>query len=128
MLRLSRRNLALYAAEKLVQGDKEVISQLAAYLVGARRVKEADLLVHDIERALESRGTVVARLKTAHELDAVERADVETILKRRYKAETVALSTAVDERLLGGVVITTASDEYDGSIQRSINRLKALNV
>ena len=69
MTTLSRRHLAQYAAEKLAQGDRSVVEQLAAYLVASRRTKEAELLVRDIERWLETNGVVVARVTSAHELD-----------------------------------------------------------
>lgn len=127
MTRYTRRQLALYAANALLKGD-DVIPRLAAYLIESKRTKEADLLVWDIEKVLERRGTVVARVASAHELDEVDRAGIEKLLYMRYNAKDVVLKADVDASLLGGVVVRTASDEFDGSIKRSINRLKALKV
>lgn len=127
MIRYTRRQLALYVADALSRGE-EVIPQLAAYLIESGRTKEAGLLVWDIEKVLEKHGTVVAKTTSARELDEAERADIEDLLKSRYNAKQVVMKTSVDETLLGGVVIRTASDEFDGSLQRSINRLKALKV
>lgn len=128
MLRLSRRNLALYAADQLEAGKTEVVEQLAAYLVATRRTKEAELLVRDIEKALEKRGTVVAHVASAYALDETQKAEVEALLKKRYDAQRIAVDTIVDEHLLGGIVIGTANDEFDGSLRRNINRLKSIKV
>lgn len=127
MIRHTRRQLALYAADALVKG-KNVMPQLAAYLIENHRTKEADLLVRDIEKILASQGTVVARATSARELDQQQYDEIEQLLLKRYGADDVVLTTVVDASLLGGVVVRTASDEFDGSVKRSINRLKALKV
>ncbi|NCU30087.1 hypothetical protein EOL73_04110 [Candidatus Saccharibacteria bacterium] len=128
MTQISRRQLASYAAESLVAGRIEVIDQLAAYLVSERRVKEADSLVRDIEKALLSYNTLVAHVSSARGLDPAQRSEIETLLKERYNAKQVAIDVQTDEDLLGGVVIRTASDEFDSSLRRNINRLKAIKV
>lgn len=128
MIRLSRRQLARYGAEQLLKGHSNVIDQLAAYLVENKRAKEAPLLLLDIEKALQSHGVVAARVSSAHELDANELANIEAILGKFYNASDVQIEKELSSDLLGGVVIKTAGDEFDGSLKRSINRLKALNV
>ncbi len=49
--RLSRRKIAAYAADKLIGGSskKEVLREVAAYLITTRRTRELELLVRDIE-------------------------------------------------------------------------------
>lgn len=125
MIRLTRRQIAQYAADELLRGNN-VIPQLAAYLVETRRTKEADLLVWDIEKVLEKRGTLVAQTTSARVLDDAEYDEISELLKERYDAQRVVLRKEIDEQLLGGVVVRTATDEFDGSLKRSINRLKAL--
>jgi F0F1-type ATP synthase delta subunit len=68
--RLSRRKIAAYAADKLAAGaaSKKVLSEVAAYLIEMRRTREIDLLVRDIEDALEVRGIVVADVTSAYPL------------------------------------------------------------
>lgn len=128
MIRLSRRQLALYGAQALLEGNEHVVGQLAAYLISTRRTKEVSLLVKDIEMALADKGTLVARVKSAHELEPAAKTAIETLLKDRYQAKDITLLSDIEPDLLGGVLIESAGDEYDGSLQRSINRLKALNV
>lgn len=128
MMRLSRRQLARYGAEQLLKGQYGVIDQLAAYLVENKRAKETPLLALDIEKALQAHGLVSARVQSAHELDAEEKSAIERVLASFYVAKEVQMVTVQDNSVLGGVVIKTATDEFDGSLKRSINRLKALNV
>lgn len=127
MIRYTRRQLALYAADALLAG-KDVVPQLAAYLVESHRTKEVELLVWDIEKVLASRGTMVAKTTSARELDEAEKAEIEKLLTTKFGAKDIVLKSSVDESLLGGVVVRTASNEFDGSLKRSINRLKALKV
>lgn len=127
MIRYTRRQLARYAADALKNGQN-VMPHIAAYLIEQKRTKEADLLVWDIEKELEARGTVVARTTSARELDEAERAAIKQMLVSRYGSAEVILSTSIDKDLLGGVLVRTANNEFDGSMKRSINRLKALKV
>lgn len=69
MVRVSRRKLAMYAAERLLEGDAAVIDELAALIVSEKRERELDLLVRDIEVELAERGTVIATVESARKLD-----------------------------------------------------------
>lgn len=127
MIRLSRRKLSTYLARAAEKGDLSVaVPQVAAYLVESSRTKEAELIVMDVERFLEGHGRVVASVASAHALDQNELDQIEQMLKRRYDAREVDLVSEVEEELLGGVVVRTASEEFDGSLKRSIKRLRAL--
>lgn len=128
MRQISRRQMATYAAEAISLGRKGVIEQLAAYLKETSREKEIDLLVRDIEKALQAHGIFVTRVKTAHALNSSQRAEIEGLIKERYKARRVEIATSEDSDLLGGVVISTAGDELDGSLRRNINRLRVIKV
>lgn len=128
MIRLTRRLLARYVAEELVAGRQGVITQVAAYLVEAKRTKEVDLLVRDIEKALEGHGIVAATVISATKLESSAKGEIESLLKKRYNASNVILKTSLDGDVLGGVMVRTAGDEFDASVRRNINRLKALKV
>lgn len=124
--RISRRKLADYAARELQAGNRNVLRSLAAYLIISRRKREVELLVRDIEAALEASGTVVAQVVSARELSSELKAHITSFIKSQSSAETVQLSEDVDESVLGGVKITTPSAEYDNTIKQNINALRAL--
>ena len=80
MTRVSRRKLAMYAAERLLAGDETVIDELAALVMAEKRERELDLLVRDIEAEMAERGTVVATVESAHRLDATAKIAIERML------------------------------------------------
>ena len=128
MINFTRRQLAEYAAAELAAGREGVMDQLAAYLVDTGRSKEATLLVRDIETALQGRGVVVADVTSAYGLGEAERSAITKLLEEKYVTKQVYLHELVDPSLLGGIKIRAASEEYDGSLQRKINRLKTVKV
>ncbi len=128
MTRFSRRQLATYATAELLRGNRAVIDELAAYLVESRRVREAQLLVQDIERELQAEGVVVARVTSAHALDSDTKTSIEALLAKKFHASHVELTSRVDAGLLGGVSIRMAGDEFDGTLRSRLNQLKKYEV
>ena len=124
--RISRRKLAEYAARELQAGNRNVLRNLAAYLITSRRKREVELLVRDIEAALETSGVVVAQVVSARELSSDIKAHITSFIQSQSGAETVQLSEEVDESVLGGIRVTTPSAEYDNTIKQNINALRAL--
>lgn len=80
MARVSRRKLAMYAAERLLAGDAAVIDELAALIVAEKREREVDLLVRDIEAEMAERGTIVATVESARKLDDDVKRAIERML------------------------------------------------
>ena len=80
MVRVSRRKLAQYAAERLLAGDVAVIDELSALLVSEKREREVDLLVRDIEAEMAECGTVVATVESAIPLDEATKGAVKKLL------------------------------------------------
>lgn len=124
--RISRRKLAEYTARELQAGNRNVLRSLAAYLITSRRKREVELLVRDIQAALEVNGIVIAQVVSARELTNELKAHIVSFIQSQSDAETVQLSEEIDESVLGGVRITTPSAEYDNTIKHNINALRAL--
>ena len=125
-VRLSRRKLATYAAEKLLSGTpkKTVFKELAAYLVDTGRTREAELVIREIEDVLAARGTVVANVASAHSLTSGMKAEIAKVVG----AKQVQLRETVDESLLGGVRIDLPGKRFDGTIRHKLNALRAKQV
>lgn len=121
--RISRRKLAGYAARELTAGrpKTEVLRELAAYLQMARRTREAELVVRDIEEILAGQGIVIADVTSAHQLTDNEK----SYLKKFLAAPRVDWREHVDAAVLGGVRIETPSSRYDATIKRKLDALKA---
>lgn len=124
-MRVSRRTLARYAAERLLDGDAKVMDELAALLVSEGRQRELDLLVRDIESAMAQRGTVVATVESARALDAATRRAIEELLG---KHDQVRLREVVRPELIGGVKVTTPTQAMDATIAKKLHTLRAKKI
>lgn len=126
--RLSRRKIAAYYAQQLVAGNSGVAKQLAAYLIETRRVREADLIVRDIESALADRGVLLAGVASSRSLSDTAVKQVTAYLTAKTGASKVHLRQTVEPELLGGVRITTPGGELDATLRHRLNQLKASKI
>ncbi len=122
---VSRRKLADLVADRLLSGDTDVITQLAAYLVDTHQTRRVGVLVRDIETALARRGTVVADIASAHELSQAMSQRIRQFVRQHTGASQVVLRTHHDPVLLGGVRITTPTAQLDTTIQTKLQQLRA---
>lgn len=121
--RLSRRKIASYAADQLLANvpTKEVLREIAAFMVDARRTREIELLVRDIEEALAARGVVVADVATAHPLSESLKKEIAGLVGKT----NLQFRELIDPSLLGGVRIDIPGKRFDGTIRRKLTALKA---
>lgn len=122
---LSRRKIATAVAERLLEGDKTVITELAAYLIETKQTRSLHLMVHEIEAALAERGTLIADVASAHELSMQVQKDITTFLRQQTGAKTVHLRESVDATLLGGLRLRTPNATLDTTIKGKLQQLKA---
>ncbi len=150
MTRVSRRKLAMYAAERLLAGDDNVIEELAALIVSEKRERELDLLVRDIEAELAERGTIVATVESAHKLDDDTKRAIERLLasaegrsaarasssdarSEACRPETdgssrdlkVLLRESIDKTLIGGFKLRTPTGSLDATMSKKLHDLRA---
>lgn len=128
MKKLTRRELADYAAGQLATGNNRVVDEIAAYLLTAHRTREVELLVRDIESALARRGVLVAHVTSARALGESAKASLEDLLTRTFDARQLHLDEAVQPELLGGIKVAAADQELDTTIRRRLNQLKSVKV
>ena len=128
MPKLSRRKLANNAANRLIAGEpkKDVLRDVAAYLIDSGRKSEVTLVVRDIEAMLLSKGIAIGTVTSARPLSADALKNVESLVKNHYPAVgTVVLRTEVDERLIGGVKVELPGVQLDASVKAKIMKITA---
>jgi F-type H+-transporting ATPase subunit delta len=123
-MRLSRRKITSYVAEQLAAGTKQVIKQLAAFLIDNRRTKELELIVRDVEYELVRRGVVLARITSAHELTTATQTAINALIKDQTGAKTIQLQQFIDPGVLGGVKIDIPGQQIDTTIVRRLTTLR----
>ncbi len=121
--RLTRRKIAVYAADRIVGGSatKTVLRDVAAYLVDTRRIREAELLVREIEDVLAEKGVIIADITTAYPLSGGLRSEIEKLVG----GKTTYLRENIDESVIGGVLVDVPGQRFDGTIRRKLTALRA---
>ena len=121
--RISRRKIADYAAKRLIKGEKTglVIKDVAAFLIDARRTREAELVVRDIEAALADRGVIITDVTSAFPLAESVKEEV----KKLVGGKQLVLRETVDPSVLGGIRLVTPGKRLDATLKRKIQALKA---
>ncbi len=124
--KLSRRKIADYIVGTILDGGNlsQVVRQLAGYLLESRRVNELDHIVRDIEFALSTRGHLVARVISAHDLSKETAQAIENMLKSSNSAEHVYAKYDIDESLIAGVKIEIPDKRIDKSVSRKLSILR----
>lgn len=125
--KLSRRKIAAYFADEAIAG-RSITKQLAAYLIEAKRVREATLIVRDIEAALADRGVLLADVASSRELEAETKKAITDYLQQTTGARKVHMRPHVDPHLLGGVRVDTPGQRLDKTLRHKLNQLTASKI
>lgn len=123
--KLSRRKIATVVAERLIEGDKTIIKDLAGYLFYTKQTRSINLLIRDIENALLDKGVLVAKVVSAHDLADSVKKQIDAFLLDESGANSVQVQYSIDKDLIGGIQISTPQAILDTSIKNKLQRLKA---
>lgn len=123
--KLSRRKIATVVAERLLEGDKTIIKDLAGYLFYTKQTRSINLLIRDIENALLDKGVLVAKVVSAHDLADSVKKQIDAFLLDESGANSVQVQYSINKDLIGGIQISTPQAILDTSIKNKLQRLKA---
>ena len=123
--KLSRRKIATVVAERLLEGDKTIIKDLAGYLFYTKQTRSINLLIRDIENALLDRGVLAAKVVSTHDLADSVKKQIDAFLLDESGANSVQVQYSIDKDLIGGIQISTPQAILDTSIKNKLQRLKA---
>jgi F-type H+-transporting ATPase subunit delta len=129
MSSLSRRNVAIWAADELAKGTSatELAKTLVAYLVSTKSLRAADLILRDIETQLLARhGHLTAEVASARELSATLRAELTRDLQTKTRAKSVEIIAEIQPELIGGLVVKTPDSVADSSIKSKLESLRPI--
>lgn len=127
MQKLSRRQLAKYAADQLEQGTsiKDLAAHLAAVLATSKRSGQGRQLAEDIGYEMESRGLLAeATLTSARPLGAELVAQLKKFIKDEARTKQVIINEVVEPEVIGGVRIDTARRSWDQTIKRRLTDIR----
>jgi F0F1-type ATP synthase delta subunit len=127
MTHLSRRQLAGYAANALLDGvpSQKISAQLAAVLKETKRTNESGFLMQDIARELEIRGKVAnATITSATPLSDSLREELAGFIKNAANVDEVTLQENTDKTVIGGIKIETAIHSWDKTVAKKLRNIR----
>lgn len=117
-----KQSIAARVAERL--GLSKLASRIIEVLVRNHRLNDlGDILAAWQAMIHQQTGVSVARVRTAHELDAKEQVRLRESLERRF-GRKIELELSADPSLLGGFVAEVESEVYDASVAGRIARIR----
>lgn len=129
MHKLSRRELARWAAEELIAGRpaRDVARHLAAVLAESGRTSQVGFLIGDITWQLEQRralavGHVTSAVSLGQQLEEALAARIKEVTK----VDKVLVETEIDKSVIGGIRIETANHVWDQTIARKLSELREI--
>ena len=129
---VSRRKLAKYAAEQIMDGNDTIMEEIASLLVYEKRQREIELLVRDVEAELAEHGEIVASIESARKLDVDTKREIEKYLMSAVGANNnkskVTLKESIDPTLIGGFKLRTPTATLDATIAKKLNDLRAKKI
>jgi ATP synthase F1 delta subunit len=129
MIKVSRRILARYAADRLLAGDssKKLGDELVAVLNQQKMLGQTEQLTNDINYELEQRQELaVSRAASARPLSAETITEIERAIKQATGVKQVSLDTEVDKSLIGGLRVETAAQVWDETIKQKLANLRGV--
>jgi len=122
MAKITVKQLAGYAADQLESGVdmSQVASQLAGFLLQARRSKDVSALIRAIDKELTSRGNPQMTITSAHEVtDSVKKQ-----LSEMLQVKNPTFTEVIDQDVIGGVKAKAGELEVDLTVRGRLNRFK----
>jgi F-type H+-transporting ATPase subunit delta len=105
-------------------GGSKLLRNLVAVLIDQRRIGQIGEIAEQFRKELDERmGIAQAQVKSARELSAKERKDLERRLAD-VTGKTIRATYAEEAGLLGGAVVRVGSVIYDGSVRGQLQRIK----
>lgn len=125
--RVSRRRLARTFVAMLAEQPNRrdmLVRQTAAYLIATKQAHQAHLLINDIaSELLKAQGHISAQVQSALPLTPNTRDHIITMLKDVFAAQTAELTEVSAPQLIGGVVVTTPTHQFNTSIAHKLKQI-----
>ena len=113
--------------ERLVgrTGASKTVRNFLFVIVDHQRTAILPEIVAAVQEVIRQRqGIVEAQVSSAIELNAAQKAELETTLER-LTGQRVEASFSLEPSLLGGAVVRVGDTIYDGSLRTRLNELRA---
>ncbi len=129
MSTISINNLAhaIYDSSKGKEGEEldQLITNTTHFLAEKHLLGKAPQVIEALEKIINiDEGIVRATISSKEKLQKKMVAEVEEIVKKRYKAKDVYLSFIEDKKLLGGIKIEVGDEVINMTLKNKLDKLQ----
>ena len=105
----------------------QLVNDFLQMLFDYGRIQNVSEIIDEFNRLNDDKnGTVRVRVTTAIKLDDEQKAKISAKFAQVVGANKVVLEPVVDEKIIGGVVLRSQDNIYDGSVKSKIDKIKRL--
>ena len=125
----SRRQVTMAVVRMIEAGIpiKRIAQILAAYLIQSKQTRNVELYLRDIELAVsECFGITTVHVASVRKLNQATRKRIKQLVSSFSDAKKIEMIETIDPELIGGVVVSTADSEMDGSVRAKIRNLRSV--
>lgn len=130
---LAGAELALSEKQSLIQvltdGASTVVANLIKMVFDYGRMDDMVAIIDEFERRYDARKQRVhANVVSAVKLDTTQKNQLVQTFAKRIGAKQVLLKEEVNPSILGGVIMSTENETFDGSLSSKIEQIRRLLV
>ena len=125
----SRRQVTRAVVRMIEAGvpTKRVAQILATYLIRSKQTRNVELYLRDIELAVsEHFGITTVHVASVRKLNQATHKRIKQLVLSSSDAKRIEMIETIDPELIGGVVVSTADSEMDGSVRAKIRNLRSV--
>ncbi|MBN7273673.1 F0F1 ATP synthase subunit delta [Ligilactobacillus pobuzihii] len=113
--------------QSLQSNASQLVNDFLQMLFDYGRLQNVSDIIDEFNRLNDDKnGTVRVRVTTAIKLDDEQKAKISAKFAQVVGANKVVLEPVVDEKIIGGVVLRSQDNIYDGSVKSKIDKIKRL--
>jgi len=130
-MKTPRTRVAQVIADRTLKSgaDKELVRDVAAYILSEGRVGELNSLMRDVQDDWARAGYVEVLAASAYPLSAEVRRDIESQIKTLYPgAKQIIVTEVLDPKVIGGVRLSLANQQLDLTVEAKLNKFKQLTA
>ncbi|MEI7890685.1 MAG: ATP synthase F1 subunit delta [bacterium] len=102
-----------------------IVKKFAEQLKNDGQLKNAERVMEKFAELYNAaHGIVLAEVVTKYKIQDAKYKEIENFIKLKYKAEKVKITSIINERIHGGIIIRVGDEVIDGSVAGQLRKLK----
>ncbi|EKE18495.1 MAG: F0F1 ATP synthase subunit delta [uncultured bacterium] len=107
----------------------DVVGKFAQTLKKDGQVKNAGMIMRKFSEMYNgANGIVEAEVTTRYKIQDTRYKEIEDFIKSKYKAESVEITSIVNESIKGGIIVKVGDEIFDASVNGQLKKLHKILI